>query len=726
MGHVTEEVLKAVGKKLKMYFVVGVLALAVTASLACRDSVPTPTQTPAPELTAAPTATPALTPMVSPTPTATPTPTQPPTPAPEPTAAPTATPTSTPMPSPTPTATPTPTQLPLPTAAPAPAGERINWTRCGSSELDCGFVEVPADYRDPEAGSIRIAVNVLRATSQQERIGYLFVNPGGPGGSGVDFVKNLPFAGFTDEIVAHFDIVGFDPRGVGGSEPAFACGDPGEQLALLATIDGDIDTPDEIAAGEAAANLCIQSMGPVGGLLHSEYVAKDMDEIRKALGADQISYLGFSYGSVLGVWYATLFPESVRAMVVDGADNPVDQATTQQERLNEKIEEIAPLAAFLEKALTACAGPECPIYNDGDPVGYFKQAAAKLGLVNAAANDNPAAGFLGVVSALYTEEDWPRLRQGLFELNENDDPSILLDIARINLGPEPGAVSFAGHVNCLDKWVLHPEVDRATQLDDELPFYGILEEMLPLLAVIFPRLADACLFYDQFAPEPLEGPLDGGGVPILVIGNRSDPITPFGESEELVTDTLSNGYLLETSHFEHIVYPLNNCVNSHIHRALIDGVYPSERRLFCEEEATPTDTAPPVKTIPASEEFSSVSAGGSHACGVKTDGSVACWGDDLFGQDTLPSGEFSSVSAGHSHTCGVWTDGSVACWGDDLFGQDTLPSGEFSSVSAGLSYTCGVRTDGAVACWGDDFFGEATPPSGEFSSVSAGIGHTAG
>ena len=592
-------------------------------------------------------------------------------------------------------------------------------------------MEVPADYRDPEAGSIRIAVNVHRATSPQERIGYLFFNPGGPGGSGVDFVNYLPFQGFTDEIVAHFDFVGFDPRGVGASEPAFACGDPGEQFALLATIDGAADTPDEIAAGEAAANLCIQSMGPVGGLLHSEYVARDMDKIRKALGADQISYLGFSYGSVLGVWYATLFPESVRAMVVDGADNPVDPATTQQQRIDEAIEEIAPLAAFLGKALTACAGPECPIYNDGDPVGYFKQAAAKLGLVNSAADDNPGAGFLGVISALYSEEDWPQLRQGLFELNENDDPSILLEFARINLPPEPAAASFTGHVNCLDRWVLYPELDRATQLDDSKISDATLEEMFPLLALMDPSLADVCLFYDQFAPEPLEGPLDGGGVPIMVIGNRSDPITPFSESEELVTDTLSNGYLLETSHFSHIVYPDNNCVNDHVHRALIDGVYPGERRLYCEQATTTPVSTTKTTPTPPSGTFVSVSAVLNHTCGVRTDGSVACWGQDLFGEATPPSGEFSSVSAGWFHTCGVRTDGAVACWGD-IAGQATLPAGEFSSVSAGISHTCGVRTDGAVACWGSNedaegnVSGQATPPSGEFSSVSAGWFHTCG
>ena len=537
---------------MKWHFVVGVLVLAVTAIVACNGHVPTPTVTPTPAQTSLPTANgPVPTPTVAPTLAHTP----------------------------LPTATPMATVEPEPT----PGGEQIDWSPCGTG-LECGYIEVPADYRDPGAGSILILVNVHRATSQHERIGYLFVNPGGPGESGVELVRAIRDGAFPDDVVARFDIVGFDPRGVGESEPSFACGIPGEQLALLATIDGPIDTPDEIAAGEAAANLCIQSMGPVGGLLHSEYVANDMDEIRKALGADQISYLGFSYGSALGVWYATLFPKSVRAMVVDGADNPVDKAATQQERVDEAIEEVSPIAALLEQALTACAGPRCPIYNDGDPVGYFNQAVTKLDLVIRAADNHPLAGLFGVVSTLYSEGTWPGLWIGLFELNENDDPSTLLEFARIQLGDEPTAASFTSHVNCLDGWVLYPELDRATLMDDSVIIDAAIEEMFPLLASIDPAFPSACLFYDQFAPEPLEGPLDGGCAPILVIGNHSDPFTSFGESEELATETLSNGYLLEVSHFSHTVYPNNECVNNHVHRVLIDGVYPSERRLSCDRE----------------------------------------------------------------------------------------------------------------------------------------------
>ena len=452
------------------------------------------------------------------------------------------------------------TFAPAPPAEPEPAatGERIDWTPCGP--LECGSIQVPADYRDPEAGSIRIAVNVHRAMSPEKRIGYLLVNPGGPGGSGIELAFGAVLGSFSDEIVERFDIVGFDPRGVnlsdklvaafdgkgidpsvvgGGSGPEFACGGPGEQAALLATIDGYIDTPDEIAAGEAAANLCIETMGPVGGLLHNEYVANDMDEIRQALGADQISFYGVSYGSRLGLWYATLFPDSVRDMVVDGATNfKVDQTLTQEELVAAEIEgDIAPYAIQLEQALAACADPECPIYNDGDPVGYFRQTVAKM----------DGTSQSGVKVSLHSQHNWPKLWQGLFELNENDDSSILDEFAALYLRLSGGAGtgSISRHINCLDQWVLRPELDRAARLDQPQNLDATVEEMLPLWALVRSSSSPRpCPFYDQFAPEPFAGPLDGSGVPILVVGNRSDPATPFSESVKFAGETVRNGYLV--------------------------------------------------------------------------------------------------------------------------------------------------------------------------------------
>ena len=575
------------GRAVKQSAAVGILALAVIAGLACGESASAPAATPTTvaETTSAPAPT-----RVPNTPTPTATPTPPPTPTPEPT--PTATPPSTPTPTATPT--PEPTLLPGPTPTPTPTPEAvladvgIDWEPCESSRaFECAFLEVPADYRDPDTGSLSIALNVHRARRPDERIGYLLVNPGGPGGSGLELVEAIRsgFSPFAMELVERFDIVGFDPRGVGASDPNFACGAPGEQLDLRRSIDAPVDTPEESAAGEAAANLCIESMGTVGGLLHTEYVVRDMDEIRKALDVEQVSYLGFSYGSAVGVWYATLFPDSVRAMVIDGADNPVDAATGQAERIADALEETAPIAILLERALTACDSPECPIYNDGDPIGYFRKAAEKLHLVNEAASNHPDAAAYAVISPLYAEFLWPILWEALFRLNELDDPSVLLQIAEFQWEDGgPRVARMPEHIGCLDDWVLHPEQDRETRLADGDVYQAAQDHEFPLLALLGPPLFSACPFYDQFAPPPLEGPLDGGGVPILVIGNHGDPFTPFIESEELITEQLTNGYLVEVYHATHGVYPNNSCVNDHVHRALIHGEYPSEQRVACERE----------------------------------------------------------------------------------------------------------------------------------------------
>ncbi|MYE42379.1 MAG: hypothetical protein F4X27_19455, partial [Chloroflexi bacterium] len=142
---------------------------------------------------------------------------------------------------------------------------------------------------------------------------------------------------------------------------------------------------------------------------------------------------------------------------------------------------------------------------------------------------------------------------------------------------------------------------------------------------------------------------------------------------------------------------------------------------FC-KATSPTPTA-----TPASPVFVSISAGEEHTCGVKTDGSVACWGNNDDGQATPPSGSFASVGSGDDHTCGVKTGGSVVCWGDNSFDQSAPPAGSFTSVSAGFHHTCGVKTDGSVACWGyDGGEGRATPPAGSFTSISAGSWHTCG
>ena len=122
----------------------------------------------------------------------------------------------------------------------------------------------------------------------------------------------------------------------------------------------------------------------------------------------------------------------------------------------------------------------------------------------------------------------------------------------------------------------------------------------------------------------------------------------------------------------------------------------------------------PISRTEGSSQVMAAAAGGYHTCGVKADGSVACWGYNGYGQTTATAGAFLSVSAGYQHNCGVKADGGVACWGHNGYGQTSGPAGAFLSVSAGYQHSCGVKTDGNVACWGDNYFGQSTAPSGAF------------
>jgi hypothetical protein len=146
----------------------------------------------------------------------------------------------------------------------------------------------------------------------------------------------------------------------------------------------------------------------------------------------------------------------------------------------------------------------------------------------------------------------------------------------------------------------------------------------------------------------------------------------------------------------------------------------SNRSLVCWGENGYGQSTPPAGT------FTQVSGGNAHTCGVKSDGTAACWGDNSSGQSTPPAGTFTQVSAGGSHTCGVKSDGTAACWGDNGFGQSTPPAGTFTQVSAGAIHTCGVKSDGTAACWGGNSFGQSTPPVGTFTQVSADDAHTCG
>jgi pimeloyl-ACP methyl ester carboxylesterase len=216
--------------------------------------------------------------------------------------------------------------VPSATASPPPASgtgsaavPRLHWGSCGEGfeAFQCATAVVPLDYDRPKGKQITLALARLPAANPSRRIGSLFLNPGGPGGSGVDFVLEAgPFL-YSDEVRARFDLVGFDPRGIMRSSPLRCY----ETIADLWPISFPVTRAEErlwVRSDRAIARACAERGGPILDHMSTANVARDMDLLRRAVGDRKLTYAGYSYGSYLGATYANLFPGKVRALVVDG------------------------------------------------------------------------------------------------------------------------------------------------------------------------------------------------------------------------------------------------------------------------------------------------------------------------------------------------------------------------------------------------------------------------
>jgi pimeloyl-ACP methyl ester carboxylesterase len=404
------------------------------------------------------------------------------------------------------------------------AGARgtIDWSPCGRGE--CAEVEVPLDYDDPRGATID--VSVLRVPATGDRIGPLFVNPGGPGGTATDFAADVATV-LPSEITERFDIVGVDPRGLGAS--SISCdGDMYEVYGVDYSIDSPEDTSTLLDVSQDYVDGCARNGGDLLAHVSTENVARDIDAVRAAMGDDQLNYLGYSYGTAIGQLLAEVAPGQVRTMVLDGI---VDLGPT-------GIEAATTQAAGFETALRSFADdcdadPSCPIAPDA--IGAIEQLQAEVEQAPIPGDGRdlgPGQLSTALPTPLYSEDLWPDLSAAVADALDGD-PSGMLALEDQYLRIADFDIYFA--VNCLDwAWPDDPQVllDAGTAAADESPHFGESLVNDYVRCTMWPVEDDAMPAVT--APD---------APPVLVVSTTNDPATPY-ESGVRTAERLATGVLV--------------------------------------------------------------------------------------------------------------------------------------------------------------------------------------
>src|SRR6266852_6909705 len=317
--------------------------------------------------------------------------------------------------------------------SPSPDSTTVSWTGCGNG-FQCGTLTVPLEYANPGGDTIKIALIRKPATDTANRIGSLLTNPGGPGASGIDYLKSQ--ASSLVKLNTRFDLIGFDPRGTGQSSPIRCLNGPQEDAfnALDSVLDDPIEKAAAIQADEDFVAGCQEMSGKILPYVDTPSVARDMDRIRAALGDSKLTYLGFSYGTYIGEWYAHLFPTHVRALVLDGVLDPAMPAN------DFLLEQIKGLQGNLEAFVADCRSrSSCAYARSGDPEVKLKAAMARVDATPLQVGNRQLTRGLalrGVLVTLYDQSSWRYLDQALTGLDTGDG-RLLLALADFADGRNP-------------------------------------------------------------------------------------------------------------------------------------------------------------------------------------------------------------------------------------------------------------------------------------------------
>jgi pimeloyl-ACP methyl ester carboxylesterase len=476
----------------------------------------------------------------------------------------------------------TPSPVPNRPSAPAPTpaadlqrfyGQQLEWSECRDAQ-QCSTLRVPLDYAKPAGRSITLSLLKVPARDQGRRLGSMVVNPGGPGGSGVDYADRAADT-FGTPLLRSYDVVGFDPRGVGESTPV-QCG-PDERLNALVESDPDPDTAAERRRSDALIRAlgvsCLRDTGELVRHVSTGEVARDLDILRAALGDERLTYFGASYGTFIGATYAELFPARVGRLVLDGALDPA-ASTLEVNLVQARGFEVA-LRAYVASCVEKGSCYLGSSVDEGVRRVQTFLADVERTPLRTSSERTVAAGeaVYGLWLPLYDQRSWPVLDQAL-AAGLKGDGSRLLQVADAYLQRTPddrfldNSFEVFPAINCLDR-------DDAVPSSQVARLTPRFEKASPTFGSTFAYSVSTCSSWPVHSgrtPRPVRAE---GSAPIMVVGTTRDPATPLVWARALARQ-LDDAVLVTRDGDGHTGYRQGNaCTDSAVERYLVSGTVPA-------------------------------------------------------------------------------------------------------------------------------------------------------
>ena len=453
------------------------------------------------------------------------------------------------------------------------AKEALTWLPCGT-RLECSTIKVPKDYARPALGTVTLALNRVPARGQKK--GSLVVNPGGPGVAGLDYAAYLASA-LPASVNAMYDIVGFDTRGTGASDPVTCL--TGKQTTRWLRADPTPDTRTEERAylklaSEISAG-CLRRSPLVAPFVSSDATVLDLDSIRAALGEEKLNWLGFSYGTYLGALYAEKFPDRVGRMVLDGAVDPSLNAMQISQDQSDGFQRS--LRSFARDCITH---ENCPSTVSARAVlNGVNRLLDQLDAVPMATRGplplNEAQAMTALFSAMYTPDRWQTLRQALSAAKQGDGSPLqrMAESASDQTGPNSYATNMASAfyaISCLDV----PATPKLKGLAASAAKWS-RNVPVPAMARAMSWGNAPCSYWFAHG-SPRNAVQSSTDAPMLIIGTTGDPATPYSWAQALNRQLTTSSLLTFRGEGHTATANGNNCIDSSVADYLTTGTLPTQ------------------------------------------------------------------------------------------------------------------------------------------------------